>query len=222
VQNSRLCFVIMPFKPELNYFYLYIQKYLSEKHALRCERGDHRVLTIPLLEKIRKQILDADVIIGDITGRNSNVFYELGLADAYRRKVILITSDPVEDVPTDVRHLEFIKYDLNNHVEFLSKLDNAIHNVFMERYSKLYDDALELLNQFNSDLGRIHSKASREIFQSRVITKAKNIGGIPKSENEGSYADFLLPRIIEDSADSDIMQSVIEWLGKKYSGKGDA
>src|SRR5258706_14245262 len=105
---SRSCFVIMPFRAELNYFYLFIQRHLSERHGLHCERGDHRILTIPLLEKIRRQILDADVIVGDITGRNPNVFYELGLADAYSKKTILITSDPIEETPTDIRHLEFI------------------------------------------------------------------------------------------------------------------
>jgi len=120
----KSCFVIMPFKEELNYFYLYIQKHLSENHGLHCERGDHSVHTIPLLEKIRRQILDADVIIGDITGRNPNVFYELGLADAYSKKTILITSDSIEETPTDIRHLEFIKYELSKDVEFTQKLDN--------------------------------------------------------------------------------------------------
>src|SRR5205085_10787047 len=95
----------------------------------------------PLLEKIEKQILDADVMIADITERNPNVFYELGLAHSYGKKVIVITQDPVNDAPTDIRHLEFIKYDLGQHIEFLNKLDNAIHHVFVDRYASLYAQA---------------------------------------------------------------------------------
>jgi nucleoside 2-deoxyribosyltransferase len=92
----------MPFRPELHFFYLYIQNYLKSEHGIECERGDAKVLTIPLLEKIKKQIADADMIIADMSGRNPNVFYELGLADALGKKVVLITQD-VDNVPTDVR-----------------------------------------------------------------------------------------------------------------------
>jgi nucleoside 2-deoxyribosyltransferase len=111
-----------------------ISNNLQNKHGLHVERGDHRILTRPVLEKIRDQILQADVIIADITHRNPNVFYELGLAHAAETLVILITQDHVEDAPTDVRHLEFIEYDLSHHNEFLVKLDNGIHNVFVENY----------------------------------------------------------------------------------------
>jgi hypothetical protein len=52
----RNCFVIMPFRAELNYFYLYLQQYLQNKHGLHVERGDHRILTKPILEKVRDQI----------------------------------------------------------------------------------------------------------------------------------------------------------------------
>jgi hypothetical protein len=34
----RNCFVIMPFCAELNYFYLYLHKYLHKKHGLHVER----------------------------------------------------------------------------------------------------------------------------------------------------------------------------------------
>ncbi len=78
----------MPFKSELNFFYLFLREHLQNKHGLHVERGDHKILTIPLLEKIKRQIQEADVIVGDITGRNPNVFYELGIADTLSKPVI--------------------------------------------------------------------------------------------------------------------------------------
>ena len=48
----------------------------------------------------------------------------------------MISSD-VEEAPTDIRHFEFIHYQLDKHVEFLTRLDNAIANVFLERYDGL-------------------------------------------------------------------------------------
>jgi nucleoside 2-deoxyribosyltransferase len=210
--NSRTCFVIMPFKPELNYFYLYIRDYLKDKHAITCERGDHKVLTIPLLEKVRNHILEADVLVADISGRNPNVFYELGLADAYGKKVILITQDSAAEVPTDIKHLEFIKYDLSQHVEFLSKLDNAMHHVFVDRYVALYEKAITILQQFNSQAGLHCEEASAEEFQSRVVL-AERTQGIP-SDSPGHLTGFLLPKIIKENSDINIIQKISDWVSQ--------
>ncbi len=139
----------MPFRPELHFFYLYIRQYLKDQHGIECERGDAKVLTIPLLEKIKKQIADADMIIADMSGRNPNVFYELGLADALGKKVVLITQD-ADNVPTDVRHLEFIKYDLERDVELRERLNNAIYHIFEEHYTQLYQQARQLAGGISS------------------------------------------------------------------------
>jgi hypothetical protein len=45
----------MPFRPELNYFFLYLKKYLEEKYKIRVERGDSNVLTKELMKKIFRQ-----------------------------------------------------------------------------------------------------------------------------------------------------------------------
>ncbi|HEU4456022.1 MAG TPA: hypothetical protein VFR81_23350, partial [Longimicrobium sp.] len=78
--QQRYCFVAMPFRPELNFFFLYLKHYLEKEYGLRVERGDAKILTKPLMEKIREQILRADLVIGEVTDGNPNVFYELGLA----------------------------------------------------------------------------------------------------------------------------------------------
>src|SRR5258708_13215834 len=52
------------------------------------------------------------VVICDCTGRNPNVFYEIGIAHTLGRDVILITQSEA-DIPFDLRHLRYISY-LNN------------------------------------------------------------------------------------------------------------
>jgi hypothetical protein len=115
--GQRRCFIAMPFRAELNFFFLYLKRYLEERYALEVERGDAQVLTRPLMEKIRDQINRADLVLGDITGGNPNVFYEIGLAHAAGRPVLFLTQDPPEKVPVDVRQFEFIHYDLGKHEE---------------------------------------------------------------------------------------------------------
>ncbi len=52
------------------------------------------------------------IVIADCTGRNPNVFYEIGIAHTLGREVILITQNE-GDVPFDLRHLRYVHY-LNN------------------------------------------------------------------------------------------------------------
>ncbi len=65
------CFVIMPFSPELHYFYLYLKQHIEQKHRLDCERADAQILTVPLLDKINDYISRADVIIADLQSAQS-------------------------------------------------------------------------------------------------------------------------------------------------------
>ncbi len=213
---SKNCFFVMPFRSELNFFYLFLRKHLQEKHDLHVERGDHKILTIPLLEKIKRQIQEADVIVGDITGRNPNVFYELGIADTLSKPVILITQNDASDVPTDIKHLEFIKYDLSNHEEVISNIDNAIHHVFEDRYSELYTKAEELLSAFLNETGLNYPASSSEEFQARIV-QAERTHQMPADTDEYEVAAFLLPKIVADTSNIAVMKSIMNWLNEKYS-----
>lgn len=216
MQRQALCFFVMPFRPELNYFYLYVKKYLEEKHGLRVERGDTAILTKSLMDKIREQILKADIIIGDITSKNPNVFYELGLAHAYGKPIIFLTQEPPEQAPVDIRQFEFIVYDLGRHDEFLSKLDNAIQNVFEETYKELYEQALELLRTFNVDNKSNYNPATMEEFQARVM-RGEQTEGIPALDKQDLVANFLMPKILQNATDINVMKQLTEWLTIKYS-----
>lgn len=211
LMSQTRCFVAMPFRRELNFFYLYLQYHLRKKYGLHVERGDHSVATGSLLDKIKKQIRTSDLLIGDVSGCNANVFYELGLADAYGKKVVLITSDPIEEAPVNIRHLELIHYDLQRHVEFLSELDKAIHAVLVDRYTSLYEKALLFLQEFNSASGYHYRSVSREQFQLNVL-KWEDRGGIPGDDDRAAQAGFLLPKVIEDPTDTEAMRKVWTWL----------
>jgi hypothetical protein len=209
--KSPLCFVVMPFRPELNYFYLYLRQYLTTKHGLRVERGDHRILTKALMEKVRDQIIEADVLLGDVTSANPNVFYELGLAHAFAKPVIFMTQDAPGDAPVDVRQFEFIQYDLQKHEDFLSKLDNAIQNVFAGKYRDLYQSALDLLKRFNAETASFYAAASLEDFQARVM-RSEQTQDAPSAEEPELLAEFLLPKILPETADFMTMRKVMEWV----------
>lgn len=51
------CFLIMPFRPELNYLYRIIKQHVERSFpGVSVARGDDRALTRPILEKIADYI----------------------------------------------------------------------------------------------------------------------------------------------------------------------
>jgi hypothetical protein len=216
--RETLCFVVTPFRPELNFFYLYVKKYLEDKYKIRVERGDSNVLTKELMQKISDQISAASFLIADVTASNANVFFELGMAYVTNKPVIFLSQDAPREAPVDIRQFEFIQYDLGRHEDFLAKLDNAVRNVLGSRLGipQLYDLARDLLKQFNIDCAFTHDQVSRAEFDVRVIETAQT-QGVPSLDDNLGVARFLLPRILRDAPDSNVMQRVTAWLHKRES-----
>lgn len=63
-----------------------------------------------MLERIYSQISRADILVADMTGRNANVFYEVGYAHALGKNVVLLTS-VAQDIPFDLKHFPHIVYE---------------------------------------------------------------------------------------------------------------
>jgi hypothetical protein len=83
-----------------------------EKVGLRCRRADDIWENPAIIQDIVALIDRSRVVICDCTGRNPNVFYEVGIAHTLGREVILITQAD-GDIPFDLRHLRYVRY-LNN------------------------------------------------------------------------------------------------------------
>lgn len=103
------CFVLMPFSEDFDDVYsLGIRESCAQAGAF-CERVDEQIFQGTILERIYNQIAKADFIVADMTGRNPNVFYEVGYAHALGKPTILLTQN-VEDIPFDLRHFPHIIY----------------------------------------------------------------------------------------------------------------
>ena len=200
----------MPFCPELNYFFLYLQRYLNERHRIHVERGDHQILTQPIMNKIVRQITSADFLIADITSSNPNVFYELGVAHTLEKPVIFLTQDDPQDAPVDIRPYEFIVYALDRHADFLAKLDNAVVAIFTEQHQDLYNEALEVLEVFNRESGAAYDNVDLQEFQSRVLRN----GGAIALPNLNSHFDrerCLLAKIVKETSEIAVMERITTW-----------
>lgn len=210
IAGNRICFVIMPFREEFHYFYLYLQRHIESKHNVVCKRGDADVLTVPLLDKIKSYIDEADVLIADCSGRNANVFYELGMAHALGKRVILITKEKVEDAPTDIRHLEFIQYELTRDKEFFALLDKALQKVFIDRYDDLFNIATKLFNEFKQTTKAKPKLLDKQAFIEAMIS-SEQAGELPDLADDQGLRDFLLPKAVANKDQKDVISAIAEW-----------
>lgn len=62
-----------------------------------------------LLAGIIRDLEEADVVIADLTGKNANVFYELGVRHALRGRTILLAQQD-SDIPSDLRSCSYHIY----------------------------------------------------------------------------------------------------------------
>jgi hypothetical protein len=96
-------FVLMPLDPAYNDIYAFGIKGAAEDVGAYAERIDEQIFVEGILDRIFNQINKADVIVADMSGRNPNVFYEVGYAHALGKLVLLVTKK-AEDIPFDLKH----------------------------------------------------------------------------------------------------------------------
>ena len=111
--STQQCFVLMPFKPDLDATYENaIRPAVIANGRLSCTRADEIYGPRPIMADIWRSINAASLVLADLTGRNPNVLYELGLAHAIQKPVILLTQKN-DDIPFDLRAIRCIHYQNN-------------------------------------------------------------------------------------------------------------
>ena len=102
-------FVAMPFAPELTPVWADHIRAVTHSLDLVAARGDDFFTAHSIMSDVWTALTTARVVIADCTGRNPNVFYEIGVAHTIGKPVILITQNG-DDVPFDLRHIRYINY----------------------------------------------------------------------------------------------------------------
>jgi hypothetical protein len=110
--ERQSAFMAMPFgHDELEIVYEeFVRPVLEAVCEMSCIRGDDIFGSNVVMDDISTAIAEADVLVADLTGRNPNVFYEVGIAHALNKPVLLLAQS-LEDVPFDLRHRRVLLYE---------------------------------------------------------------------------------------------------------------
>lgn len=112
-KSTNSCFVAMPFNPLFKSEYENIIQPAIVELGLECVRGDEIYSQQRIMDDIWLSIRSCRLVVAELTSRNPNVLYEIGLAHALGKPVIILTRNS-EDVPFDLKDLRYLFYDTND------------------------------------------------------------------------------------------------------------
>src|ERR1051326_2138733 len=94
--NAKLCFVALPLRKPFTDYYNGIIKPAVAEAGLNTITSDEIYGTGPIIQDIWGHIWTSAIVIADVTNKNPNVNYELGLCHAIGVPTIII-SQSIED-----------------------------------------------------------------------------------------------------------------------------
>lgn len=103
--TKKSVFVIMPFSDDLDDIWEVGIKDTVEGLGFNCYRADGVLTPGFIVDQIYDSISNADLIIGEMTGKNPNVFYEIGIAHALGKPTILFATSTDDLTAFDTRGL---------------------------------------------------------------------------------------------------------------------
>ena len=130
------CFVIMPFEGFTNLWELVIKPAIEQAMLIPLRADDKNLGVNIIMEGITQSIYNAKIVIADLTKQNANVMFELGLALAAKKPVIML--------PSDLRALRYYIYDNKNLSALKQKLPELINDTMNMDSSKKPDMFPEL------------------------------------------------------------------------------
>lgn len=202
---NKSCFVIMPIsdcegyeKGHFLHVYEDIIKPSVEMSGYNSIRADEVKETNLIHLDILKKLLDAPIAVCDLSTRNPNVLFELGIRQAFDKPVVLIQekgTPKIFDI-TPLRYLEYSK-------------DMKYHEV-IDSQQRL-KEAIEATQNAEGDVGNVNS-----IVKLLALNTSATIPNLDKTNKESIALDFIQSQMTDMRM---MMEMVIQESRKPNSNR---
>ena len=196
------CFVVMGFGKktdfetgrvlDLDKTYRNIIKPAAEAAHLKCVRADEIVhsglIDVPMYE----QLLEADVVVADLSTSNKNAYYELGIRHALKPfTTIIIAEDGIKTFPFDVNHVAVRQYHhlgedigFDEVMKFRGVLTDAIDTILKREEQKPDSPIYSLLDLDPPALRKAKEKDGSGEQPAAAAMGAKNSEAVPNATHK--------------------------------------
>jgi len=208
--DQKSCFVVMGFgvktdyttgrKLDLNKSYQYLIKPVLQQKGWKCVRADEIPNSGMIDLQMYLELLQADVVIADLSTTNANAIYELGIRHALRPFTTIVIAEDKLVYPFDLNHISITKY---------THLGDSIDYGEAERFHGVLNDLLDAAaNQqppkndspvytFLSDL--VPPSLQKQIDQ--IINKAKDDVSAASTDQDDDTAKKTLSLLCSEAED---------------------
>ena len=131
-------------KGHFNRVYKHLIKPACEKAGFLPIRADDENITNYIVIDIIRKILDADLVLCDLSAKNPNVLYELGLRQAFNKKSVLIKDFKTNRI-FDIQGLRTIEYDDKLRIDEVEIAINSISKSLNDTYECDLDEINSLI-----------------------------------------------------------------------------
>lgn len=137
-EAKKTCFVIMPIADVLGYDQGHFRRVYDYIIVPACTKAGF-VPTLAsdvkssnlIIADILKRILDADMIVCDLSSRNPNVLYELGIRQAFDLPVALLKDDETKET-FDIQGIRYVEYDKQLRIDLVDKAVGLLSDSILE------------------------------------------------------------------------------------------
>jgi hypothetical protein len=175
-EDKLKCFVIMPFSKSseehdekywTNHFDNFLKLEIEKVPNLNAQRSDE--LRADILKQIILNLYDSFIVVADLTDRNANVYWELGIRQSFKFKTITIAEKGTK-LPFDVSTKSTLFYHPNapkGDKEFCKKFNDALIDCIEnpEKSDSVVLDALsvrDLIKDTNSSNNQRQNESSKK------------------------------------------------------------
>lgn len=160
-EEKEKCFVIMPISDQGDYpkghftkVYEQIIKPAVEEAGYVPYRVDENKISDTIINKIFEAIQECPMAICDLSNRNPNVLYELGLRQAYDKPVVLIQDNKTEEI-FDVSGISTVYYQSERLYEEVIEARNNIINAILSTKNKKINTLVRIVKAKTPDFSNI-------------------------------------------------------------------
>lgn len=179
--KEKKCFIIMPFSSPVGYdenhftrVYEYIIKPACEKAGFEAVIAKDTAKTNLIALEILKHIVEYDMALCDISSRNPNVFYELGLRHAFNKKTVLL-KDKRTETPFDISSLRYTEYSETLRVDEVQKTVDQVSKSLRETFETETNDGNSLVQLLAIDEAKLPAGYKMSEDTSLILNELRNM-----------------------------------------------
>lgn len=218
-EELKTCFIVMPisnadgYDPgHFNRVYEYIIKPACKAAGFTASRADDTKHTNTIILDILNQIVKADMVICDLSSKNPNVMYELGIRQAFNLPVVLI-KDIATNRVFDTSALRDVEYDQNLRIDTVRIAVENITEALKETYKRKDSDTHSLISLLNIEAAKLPERKEISPDTALILDAIKSMNrseDVSKKLNWGRHP--LEKKIIEESMNAAKLERGFEQL----------